>query len=158
MRWLRNLAFATCTLTAAAAAARSQKTLAYPRDQVWPAAVRFVRVDEKLKIVEKDETAGYVLFELADEGKTFRGALEVIAVVVDGRPQVRFVIAIEDRPSYLEIAMLTRLEHKLRAELGSPAPAPTPAPPPAPTKPAPPADKPRDEKRDPDAPPTSPTP
>lgn len=107
------------------AAARSEKTLAYPRDQAWPAAVRFLVVDERLKVVDKDGDAGYVLFELREEGKTFRGSLEVITIVVDGRTLVRFVVSIEDRPSWIEVGMLNRLERKLRLELGSPAPAPT---------------------------------
>jgi hypothetical protein len=126
---------------ASPAHARSQRTLAYPRDQAWPAAVRFLAVNERLRLVDRDPDAGYVLFELRDEGKVFRGALEVIPAVESGRPVVRFVLTIEDRPSWLELGMLERLERKLRAELGSPAPAPSPAPPapPAPTpSPAPP--------------------
>jgi len=136
----------------APAEARSEKTLAYPRDQAWPAAVRFVAVDERLKVIEKDGEAGYVLFELRDEGKVFRGSLEVIAIVVEGRTLVRFVLTIEDRPSWLEAAMLGRLERKLRLELGSPAPRPTPpkdAPPKdAPPKDAPPKDAPKDSPKD----------
>lgn len=135
MRWLRAslvaLAFAgSLGAPGRDAAARSEKTLAYPREQAWPAAVRFLAVDERLTLVGKDADAGYVLFELRDEGKLFRGALEVIPLVADGRPVVRFVLTIEDRPSWLEIAMLRRLEQKLRAELGSPAPAPSPKRPP----------------------------
>jgi hypothetical protein len=135
--------------------ARSEKTLAYPRDQAWPAAVRFIRVDEGLKVIEKDADAGYVLFELSEEKKTFRGSLEVIDTVRDGRHVVRFVMTIEDRPSWLEVELLNRLEEKLRAELGAPAPAPTP-------RPAP--DKPKDEPKPPgkattdDGPPVSPNP
>ena len=106
------------------ASARSEKTFAYPRDQAWPTAVRFLVVDERVKITEKDADAGYVVFELRDDGKTFRGALEVMTVVRDGRTEVKFVLQIEDRPSWLEIAMLHRLEAKLHVELGSPAPAP----------------------------------
>ena len=138
------------------AEARSEKTLAYQRDQAWPTAVRFLRVDARLKLVEKDADAGYVLFEYVEDKKTFRGSLEVIDVVKDGRKLVRFVVQIEDRPSWVEIELLTKLERKLRAELGSPAPAPTPAPKrPAPGKdgdkptPAPPTD---------DGPPISETP
>jgi len=130
MRWplASTVLIAVLCARGAPAAARSEKTLAYPRDQAWPAAVRFLAVDERLRLVDKDEGAGYVLFELRDEGKRFRGSLEVIPVVEPGRPVVRFVLAIEDRPSWLELAMLGRLERKLRAELGSPAPAPTPRP------------------------------
>lgn len=121
----RNLVLALAMLTATPAWARSEKTLAYPRDQVWPTAVRFLVVDEHLKVIEKDADAGFVTFELRDEGRTFRGALEVMTINRDGRSLVRFVLQIEDRPSWLEIAMLGRLETKLRAELGSPVPAPS---------------------------------
>ena len=112
------------------AAARSEKTLAYPREQAWPTAVRFLVVDEHAKVTEKDADAGYVMFELRDDGKLFRGSLEVVPIQRDGRTVVRFVLQIADRPSWLEIAMLARLERKLHAELGSPAPAPDAPPPP----------------------------
>src|SRR5690349_3230247 len=108
------------------AEARSEKTLAYQRADAWPAAVRFIRVDAHLKVVEKDADAGHLLFEFKEEKKTFRGSLEVIDVVKDGRHLVRFVIQIEDRPAWLEIELLNKLEQKLRSELGSPAPTPTP--------------------------------
>ncbi len=151
MRWLVALCLA---VTASTAWARAEKTLAYQRDAAWPAAVRFIRVDEKLKIVEKDADAGYVLFELHEEGKTFRGSLEVMTVVVEGRTLVKFVMQIEDRPMWTEVAMLTRLERKLRVELG------TPAPPPAKKKPE--KDEPPKEagpaKPDENGPPVSPTP
>lgn len=107
------------------AVARSEKTFAYERDAVWPTAVRFLIVDEKLKVTEKDAETGYALFELKEEGKTFRGSLEVMTVVVEGRTLTRFIIQIEDRPSWKEIAMMTRLEQKLRAEHGAPSPPPT---------------------------------
>jgi hypothetical protein len=122
---LRCLAFVLLLSSSSIAFARAEKTLAYQRDAAWPAAVRFIRVDEKLRIIEKDADAGYVLFELKEEGKTFRGSLEVMTVVVDNRTVVRFVMQIEDRPTWVEVAMLTRLERKLRAELGSPSPPPS---------------------------------
>ena len=142
-----GLAFALLAGLAAPASARSEKTLAYQRAEVWPAAVRFLVVDEHVKVTEKDAEAGYVLFELRDDGKLFRGSLEVMTIVRDGRSAVRFVLQIADRPSWLEIAMLTRLETKLRAELGSPSPSPSPS------KPEPPAkDEPRPDAPKPDAP------
>jgi len=141
-------------LATGVAEARSEKMLAYPRDQAWAASVRFIRVDAHLKIVEKDADAGYVIFELHEENKTFRGSLEIVETVKDGRHVVRFVMQIEDRPQWLEIEMLNKLERKLRAELGSPAPEPTPAPAPAP----PPPKKEDPKKPDDDAPPVSPTP
>jgi hypothetical protein len=138
----------TLLLAGGVANARSEKTLAYQREQAWPTAVRFLRVDAKLKVIEKDADAGYVLFEYREDNKTFRGSLEVIDVVKDGRKLVRFVVQIEDRPSWVEVEMLTKLERKLRVELGSPAPAPTPTPPKDPPKkedPKPEPDKPKDD-------------
>ena len=143
----------TLLLLCGVAQARSEKTLAYPRDSAWAAAVRFIRVDAKLKITEKDADAGYVIFELHEEKKTFRGSLELVDATKDGRHVVRFVLTIEDRPEWQEIELLNQLEQKLRAELGSPAPAPTPKkddPPPAPKK--------EEPKKDDDGPPVSATP
>ncbi len=145
VRSLLLLSLSLVCALATPAAARSEKTLAYTRDQAWTTAVRFVRVDERLAVSDKDEGAGYILFELVDDGKKFRGSLEVISVVIDGRPAVRFVVAIEDRPSYVELGMLMRLEKKLKLELGAPAPTPTkpmPPVPPVPPAPGPPEAKP----------------
>lgn len=133
--------------------ARSEKTLAYPRDSAWAASVRFLRVDAKLKLVEKDAEAGYVLFEYTEEKKTFRGSLEVVEVVRNGRKAIRFVVTIEDRPSWVEIDLLTKLERKLRAELGTPAPDPTPPP-----SKEPPKDETKPEPPKNDGPPVSDTP
>jgi hypothetical protein len=128
------------------AEARSEKTLAYQREAAWQAAVRFLRVDAKLTIIEKDADAGYVLFEYREEKKTFRGSLEVIETTRNDRKVIRFVATIEDRPQWVEVELLTKLERKLRAELGSPAPEPTPKPKDPPKKDEPkPAEKPKDE-------------
>ena len=125
------LVAALLAATPAPAVAKSEKTVVYAVEKVFPASVRFLRVDERLKIVEKDADAGYVMFELQQDGKTFPGALELIAAENAGRPAVKLVLRIEDRPSYVEQAMLERLERKLRADLGSEPPPVKPTPPPA---------------------------
>lgn len=94
-------------------------TLAYLRDQVWPTVVQFLIVDEHVEVTKRKFEAGYLLFELRNDGKTFHGSLEVMTVVRDGRSLVRFVLQIEDRPKWLEFAMLEQLETKLRTEFGS---------------------------------------
>jgi len=139
-----------------ASLARSEKTLAYTREAVWPTAVRFLVVDEHVKVTDKDPDAGYVLFEIKEEGHVFRGSLEVMTVVRDKRTSVRFVLQIEDRPDWMEVGMLNRLERKLRSELGSPSPAPTPQP----GKEPPPKDPPQKDPPKPDegGPPISNTP
>jgi hypothetical protein len=142
---VRRLALiAAIILVPAVAFARSEKTIDYAATKVWPTAVRFLRVDEGCKIIEKDADAGYVLFELVDEGKTYQGALELVNADDDSGPRVRLVMTIEDRPSYVESMMLDRLERKVRADLGS-APVRKPKPADPPKKPDPPADKPKDD-------------
>jgi len=126
MQPMRRILVSLVLLVSVPAWGRSERTLSYLRDQAWPTAVRFLVVDEGAKLVEKDADAGYVLFELRDEGKLYRGSLEVLTTTQDGRANVRFVLNLIDRPSWMEVAMLKRLEAKLRAELGSPTPPPTP--------------------------------
>ena len=132
-------------LAAGGAAARSEKTLSYPRDAVWSTMVRFLVVDEHVKVLEKDGDAGYVTFEIKDDGKVYRGSMEVMTIIRERRGSVRFVLQIEDRPDWMEIAMLARLERKLRQELGSPSPGPQ--------KEAPKEDAPKDAPRSDDGPP-----
>lgn len=105
----------------ATAEARTERTTYYSYAQVWPTAIRLLRVDEGHEVVEKDEDAGYVLFEVVEENKRFRGALELVRVKDErGRPGVRMVVRIDDRPAYMELGLLDRLERKLREEYGEP--------------------------------------
>ncbi len=95
MRTALWLALVILIAVPGAAEARSQREVAHAYDEVFPAAVRFLRIDAGLKIIEKDAEAGYVLFELAEDGKTFRGALELVRIK-DG---VRLIIRVDDRPT-----------------------------------------------------------
>jgi len=129
-KWV-GLALATAALLVAALAfAETARLVPYPYERVWPAAVRFLRVNQKLKIVEKDLESGYVLFELVDDGKIFQGALELSRTKdPDRREATRLSLKIAGRPSYIEDALLLKLERKLKGELGEPlAPPPLPAP------------------------------
>ncbi len=152
---MRRLFALALVLWSSVAAARTEKSLAYPRDSAWQAAVRFIRVDQGLKVIEKDADAGYLLFEIKEENKVFRGSLEVIETTKDGRKTLRFVVTINDRPQWVEIELLDRLERKLKAELGSPNPTPTPKKDPEPAKPA---DPPKAAPPKDDGPPISATP
>jgi hypothetical protein len=123
---------------AAPAAARSERSTYHTFDKVWPTAVRHLAVDEGFKIVERDAETGYVTFEMTDKGKAYSGALEVVKTTDDGRPAIRLVLTIADRPSWMEGAVLDRMLAKLYKEQGDP-------PPPPPEK-KPPADKPKKKK------------
>ena len=108
------------TVLASPAEASSQRDSQYAYRQVWPAAVRLLRVDLGHDILEKDSEAGYVLFEAREEGKTFRGSLELVRLEGEGQKRVRIIVRIADRPSYVELGLLDRLERKLRDEYGPP--------------------------------------
>lgn len=101
------------------AEARAERTSYYDYAQVWRAAVRFLRLDEGHKIVERDLKAGYVIFEYKFGGNTYTGFLELIQLIDrSGQRSVRMVIRIKRMPKYTEAGMLYRLEMKLRKELG----------------------------------------
>ena len=118
------------------AAARTQATLSYSYDKVWPTVIRFLRIDERLRVTEKDAEAGYVLFELEDDGYTFRGSIELAKVRDQERRNASLIVVhINDRPAYMEQGLIDRLHQKLRRELGDPV---DPPPPPEKKKPAPP--------------------
>lgn len=117
---------------AAPADAKSERNVKWTADKVFPAAVRFLRLDEGVTITEKDPDAGYVMFELPDEDKLWHGALELVEYEKDGRPMLRLIVRLDGRPEYMEIGILDRLERKLRDELGPPPKAPEPKPEPEP--------------------------
>lgn len=108
----------------------------YPITAVWPAAVRFLRVDRGFPVREKDESASYVLFDYTDGPKPCKGSLELIAATDhDGREATRIAISIPDMPHRYEQMLLDKFVVKLREDQGPPAPPPRkPAlpPPPAP--------------------------
>jgi hypothetical protein len=116
------------------AQAKTSRKVSHAYDKVWPASVRFLRIDAGLEIIEKDVDSGYVLFTLEEEGRVFRGAMELIRRKDSrNRDAVELIIDIEDRPSYMEHALLDKMLKKIRLELGLPKdpdspPAPAPAP------------------------------
>lgn len=123
------LALAVILTAAGEAEGKTERTVGYSFEQVWPTAVRHLRVDEGFAIVEKDAEVGYVVFEMRDEGKVFSGALEVVRQKESsGRRSVRLVLRIGDRPAYMEAGVLDRMLIKLRQEHGDPAPPPEQAP------------------------------
>lgn len=133
------LTAATALLTAVVlspcvAQAKSASALPYPTGDVWGAAVRYLRVDRGFAIREKDEKAGYVLFDFTESGKTFHASLELVALTEDdGRPSTEVVITLPDLPRRYEMLLLGELGAKVRQERG---PAPPPKPKPAPVDPA----------------------
>jgi len=107
------------------AEARSVGTVQYPIADVWPSAVRFLRIDRNCVIREKDEAAGYILFDYPDGQKLHKGSLELIrASENDGREITRVVASFPDLPRHYEQLFIDKLAAKLREDYGSPAPPP----------------------------------
>jgi hypothetical protein len=119
-------------LAAGSALGRSGAVLPYPVAEVWPTAVRFVRVDRGYTVREKDEESGYILFDLIEGTRTYKASLELIRAVDDqGREATRAVFSIPELPRHYETVLLDKLEAKVREERGAPAPPPPPRKPPA---------------------------
>jgi hypothetical protein len=125
-----SLALVVGILTAPAAAhARSALVVPYPIADVWPATVRFLRVDHDYPIKEKDEPAGYLLFDLSENRRAYRAAIELVKTADgEGRAATQIVCSIGDLPRRYETALLDKLAAKVRDERGPPAPAPRKAP------------------------------
>jgi len=112
------ITFAFATFAPSTALAKTERKLKYAYEQSFATAVRFLRVDENATIIDKDQEAGFIMFEFMDGGKPYRGSIEFIRV--KDAPDVRAVWQIQNRPTYMETSMYDRYEAKLRAEYGLP--------------------------------------
>lgn len=119
------LAVAVGAATGPSAEARSAVIVPYALTDVWPAAVRFLRVDQSYSIKEKDAGAGYLLFELSEGKRSYRAALELVKTTDgDGRIATQIVCTMNDLPRRYETTLLDKLSAKVRDERGPPPPPP----------------------------------
>jgi hypothetical protein len=122
-------------LSGSPADAQTSYDSAYGFQRTWNAAVRMVRVDMGLKVLEKDDATGYLMFEYkSPEGgsKASPGSMEFVRAR-DPEEPVRVVVQLPQMPRYHEQVMLDSLVRKMKAEYGEPPARPKPAPaPPAP--------------------------
>ena len=117
-RWLL---LGLALLCATPAAARTERKLAYLRDEVFSCFVRLLRVDLDLKIEEKDRDGGYVLFEFRDPlyKRVSPASMELVEVTSEATgTELKVVLDIKRASAADEIALLDRLETKLKGELG----------------------------------------
>ena len=113
-------AVAAVALPESSASAKSAYDSAYGFDRTWNAGLRLVRVDLGLKVTEKDDANGYLLFDYKspESGqKPVPGSMEFIKGK-DG--QVRVVVQIAQMPGYHEQVLVDSLSRKLRNEYGDP--------------------------------------
>ncbi|WP_437308570.1 hypothetical protein [Sorangium sp. So ce388] len=110
----------------------------YTFEQTFGTALRLVRVDLGFKLVEKDVSNGYLLFEYRSPesgSRVTQGSIEV----VNGNAGVHVAVQLPAMPQYHEQVLLDGLVKKLAAEHGAPPKKAPPPPPPADTG-APPPD------------------
>ena len=120
-------------LTDAVAIAKSSYDSPYGYEKTWNAALRLVRVDLAMKVLEKDDATGYILFEYRTAGgtKPTNGSFELIRGAHAKSDDVRVILQLPQMPRYHEQVMLDELAKKMRDDYGEP-PEPrerTPAPP-----------------------------
>jgi hypothetical protein len=126
-RRLRALLLVGLTCGLPSAQARSFGLVSYPIADVWPSAVRFLRIDRHCTIREKDEPSGYILFDWPEGQKIYKGSIEFIRTSDhEGRDATRLVVSLPDLPRHFEQIVIDKLGVKLREDRGSPAPAPPP--------------------------------
>jgi hypothetical protein len=117
--------------------ARAEAEVGYTREQVFSAALRYLRVDLEYEVTEKDPDAAYLLFSFAApelERKVARGSIEVI----QRQRTVRLLVNLPELPAYREEVLKGGLLEKLGREYGPPPSGEEP-PEKAPKKPKPPA-------------------
>jgi hypothetical protein len=122
--------------TPIAAMMENRRVISYPFEQVWPTAIRFLRVDRGFTVTDRDIEAGYVLFEFAIDGeRRGNGSLEMFRTEDSaGRPSVSVSISTGAGPIHMPNTLLDGLAAKVREERGQPAPPP-PKDSPKPTEP-----------------------
>ena len=97
----------------------------YTYEQTFGSALRLVKVDLGLKIIEQDANWGYFLFEYTSResgNKVTRGSFEFVRTA-DG---VQVWLQLPDMPSYHERVIIDKLARKLVEEHGTPPPKPKP--------------------------------
>lgn len=122
----------------AATRLQQKRLLPYPLEQVWPASIRYLRVDRGYTIIDQDPDNGFVLFSIPlGPEQTTQGSLEFVRTHdASGRPSVDVLASTDGGPTHLPFTLLDGVADKVRRERGQPAPPP----PPTPSPPTPPPD------------------
>jgi hypothetical protein len=131
LSWLAAL---LVLLVASSALARSAFDSPYSFERTYNAALRLVRIDLGLKVTEKDDQSGYLVFDYksADTGnKVSSGSMEFIRPREADGP-VHVVVQLPQMPRYHEQVLVDALVRKMHQDYGQPLELPKP-PPPAPS-------------------------
>ena len=122
-------ALAVSSLVVRKAEARASFDSPYTFEQTFNAALRLVRVDRGYKVTEKDQAAGYVLFEYKSHESGERTTVGAVEMVTSGTV-VKVVVQLAQMPRYHEQVLADAIERKLKEEYGAPPPRKPASPPP----------------------------
>lgn len=114
--------------------AKAEGVSLYTLGQTYGAALRLLRVDLGLEVVEKDPDASYLLFRYRlgdDQKRVVEGAVELIDLV----DRIKIIIKIPALPETHERLLRDRLVKKLRDDYGEPPKRRDPQKPSEPPKP-----------------------
>lgn len=112
---------AALVLTSPDAQAKTSVDSLYGFERTWNATVRLVRVDLGFKVVEKDDAAGYLLFEYRSPesgNKPSPGSVELVRA--RDSESVQVIVQLPQMPRYHEMALAESLTKKMRTEYGEP--------------------------------------
>jgi len=106
--------------TGAVAEGKSAADSPYGYERTWNAILRLVRVDLGMKVLDKDDANGYLLFEYrsGDSQKPTSGSFELIKS--SRSDDVRVVVQLTQMPHANELVLLDHLTRKMREEYGDP--------------------------------------
>jgi hypothetical protein len=128
-RWTWTWALAMGLLGGGEAAAKTTISIPFAPAELWSTTVRFLRVDRGYTIKEKDPDAGYLLFELKEGQRTYKGSLELVpARAGSGRQETQAIVTLPELPRHYEALLSEKLAAKVKEELGVPPPPPRPTP------------------------------
>lgn len=131
--WILGLSVACLS---ASAQAKSSAESAFSYERAWNTSVRYVRVDQNLRVSEKDMDAGYLAFDYvsADSARSVSpGTVELVRL---DNGKVRIAVNLSKMPKYHEDVFLQGIVKKLREDYGDPPASPPPSKPTAPPTPA----------------------
>jgi hypothetical protein len=116
-------------VTSRDAGARSSLDSSYGYERTWNAALRLVVVDMALKVNEKDQQNGYILFDYkpSNSAKPSSGSIELVRSKDADQP-VHVVVQLAEMPRYHEQVILDSLARKMKQEYGDPPRTPPPSP------------------------------
>lgn len=113
---LALLALALPVALPAPAAAEARARVGYTQQQAFSSALRYLRIDRRYEVTERDAEAAYLLFQYtthSSQQATF-GAVELVALT-DG---VQVVVKLPQMPQYHEAVLRDGLIGKMREDYG----------------------------------------